>query len=79
MRALAASAFLRGTLKVGVADHVYICGRQFMNSEAATFRACDTAVFVLQTAAAAKRWPTTKRKLDELRSTFHQTNGTRTV
>ena len=63
--------------QVGVAEHVYVCGRQFMQSELATFRACDTAVFILQTTAAARRWPTTTRKLDELRAAFRQTNGAR--
>ena len=71
---LTASCFLRGRLVVGVGEHVYVCGRQHMKPAAATFRACDTGVFILQTTAAAKRWPARDSKLHALRAAFQATN-----
>ena len=73
--ALDKSPFLRGKLIVGVAEHVYICGRQHMQAKHATFRACDTGVFWVQSAEAARRWPVTPAKRDELLSAFRATNG----
>ena len=72
---LATSPFYRGRLVVGVSEHVYVCGRQFMKPDAATFRACDTGCFFLQSAAAAKAWPVTDAKLAKLRAAFEATNG----
>ena len=74
VRSLFGSAFLRGHVIVSVADHVYVCGRQHMQPSPATFRACDTAALVLQSAAAAARWPTTPRKLAQLAAAFRKTN-----
>lgn len=73
--ALQESAHFRGRLLVNVADHVYICGRQFMKPDAAIFRACDTGVFFLQTSAAAAAWPVTDGKLERLRESFMKTNS----
>ena len=44
---------------------------------AATFRACDTAVFLLQSSAAARKWPSTPKKLEGLKAAFRETNGKR--
>ena len=74
---LATSPFYRGRLVVGVSEHVYVCGRQFMKPDAATFRACDTGCFFLQSAAAAKAWPVTDAKLAKLRAAFEATNANR--
>ena len=73
--ALQESAHFRGRLLVGVADHVYVCGRQHMKPDAAIFRACDTGVFFLQTSAAAAAWPVTDAKLARLREAFKETNS----
>ena len=73
--ALQESAHFRGRLLVGVADHVYVCGRQHMKPDAAIFRACDTGVFFLQTSAAAAAWPVTDAKLARLREAFEKTNS----
>jgi hypothetical protein len=75
--AIRRSRFLGGELIVSVAEHVYVCGRQHMQAASASFRACDTAVLVLQTAEAARRWPTTPARLEELRAAFRETNGVR--
>ena len=77
VRALRASAYLRGELTVGVAEHVYVCGRQHMQAESRTFRACDTAVLMLQTAASARQWPTTPPKLATLSAAFRASNVTK--
>ena len=73
--ALPQSVYFRGQLIVGVADHVYVCGRQHMKADAAIFRACDTGVYFLQTSAAAARWPVTEAKLAQLRAAFEATNS----
>ena len=74
VRELATSPFLRGRLHVGVAEHVYVCGRQHIKAQPATFRACDTGVFFLQSSSAAARWPVDDAKLAELRRAFEATN-----
>ena len=45
-----------------------------MKAQPATFRACDTGVYFLQTRAAAAAWPVTDAKLAELRRAFEATN-----
>ncbi len=75
IRGVADSRFYRGQLLVGVADHVYVCGQQHMKSAPATFRACDSGVYFLQTSVAAGQWPVTKAKLATLRATFVATNN----
>jgi hypothetical protein len=75
IRGIADSRFYRGQLRVGVADHVYVCGQQHMKSAPATFRACDSGVYFLQTSSAAVKWPVTKAKLAALRATFVATNN----
>ena len=75
MRQLRASVYLRGQLHVGVGRHVYVCGRQHLKAERAVFRACDTGVFLLQTTRAARQWPVTDGKLQQLRAAFEQTNS----
>ena len=77
IRALATSSFLRGTLHVNVADHVYVCGRQHTKPADATFRACDTGVYFLQSSAAAAKWPVTDANLAKLQAAFHATNANR--
>ena len=77
VRAILSSRYLTGQLRVGVAEHVYVCGRQHMQANGATFRACDSACFLLQSVAASKRWPTTPKKLEKLRAAFRETNGGR--
>ena len=69
------SRFFRGRMVVGVESHVYVCGRQHMKQAAATFRACDTGVFFLQTTMASAKWPVTKAKLAQLRAAFEVTNS----
>jgi hypothetical protein len=75
LSALPASPFFRGQLHVGVGTHVYVCGRQHMQQQRLPFRACDTAVYFLQSAAAATKWPVTDTALDQLRAAFEATNG----
>ena len=75
IKSLDHSPFLRGKLLVGVGEHVYLCGRQHMKPTRATFRACDTGVFFLQSAAAARSWPVEQVRLEELRESFRETNG----
>lgn len=74
---LHSSSFYRGELIVGVNKHVYVCGRQFMKPTSATFRACDTGAYFLQTRAAATRWPVNDAKLAKLRAAFEATNANR--
>ena len=69
------SHFFRGSFVVGVAKHVYVCGRQHMKAPGATFRACDTGVYVLQTSCAARAWPATEPRLSRLREAFEAFNG----
>ena len=69
------SHFFRGSFVVGVANHVYVCGRQHMKAPGATFRACDTGVYVLQTSCAARAWPATEPRLSRLREAFEAFNG----
>jgi hypothetical protein len=76
--ALAASPYLQGRLHVGVAEHVYLCGRQHMQAEVETFRACDTEVFILESQE-ARRLQATKPdavqlSLRALHNAFRQTN-----
>ncbi|MGB1598766.1 MAG: hypothetical protein ACPIOQ_38805, partial [Promethearchaeia archaeon] len=48
LQAYTESPFLQGTVIIGVGEHVYLCGGGQDDFETATFRACDTGVFILQ-------------------------------
>ena len=63
------SRFYRGRLLVGVAEHAYVDYAPRL-TRPATFRACDTATFFLQTRSAAAKWPVTDAALSELQVAF---------
>lgn len=75
IRSLRRLPHFTGELVVGVAEHVYLCGRQHIKPRRATFRACDTGVYFLQSRAGAARWPVTPEKLQQLRAAFVATNS----
>eukprot|EP00300_Choanocystis_sp_HF-7_P004645 c13625_g1_i1.p1 GENE.c13625_g1_i1~~c13625_g1_i1.p1 ORF type:complete len:462 (-),score=74.75 c13625_g1_i1:198-1583(-) len=64
------SKYLRFFLAVSKGEHGYCVGDQHVNPKRSLPATFETAVFILQTEAAAAKWPVTKSVIEELKSAF---------
>ena len=72
---LRASAFMRRLVRIDQADHQYVEGKQHLRSNRHRVASFHTSLFVLQTAAAAERWPASSERMAAVLEAFKLEDG----